>query len=205
MALSSDGNTALVGGDIDSATNVGAAWVFTRSGGPWSQQGAKLTGAGATRDAAFGSSVALSGDGNTALIGGDFDGGGAGAAWVFTRSGATWSPQGSKLTERARPSAGFGTSVALSAGNTALVGGPTNGSGNAGAAWAFSRGTAGGWSPLGSTLVATGESAAGEFGSSVALSSDGVTALVGGDNDTTGRARRGCSCSTPATTRNRRG
>ncbi len=189
VALSSDGNTALVGGDFDGASSVGAAWVFTRSGGLWSQQGAKLIGAGATSDAAFGSSVALSGDGNTALIGGDFDSGGAGAAWVFTRSGTTWSPQGSKLTGAgATASAGFGTSVALSSnGTTALVGGPTNGSGNAGAAWAFSRSNAGSWSPLGATLVATGESANGQFGSSVALSSDGVTALIGGANDTSGR------------------
>jgi hypothetical protein len=188
VALSSDGSTALVGGDFDGASSIGAAWVFSRSGGLWSQQGAKLTGAGATSDAAFGSSVALSGDGNTALVGGDFDSSGAGAAWVFTRSGATWTPQGSKLTGAgATASAGFGTSVALSSsGNTAIVGGPTDGSGNAGAAWAFTR-SGSTWSPLGATLVATGESAGGEFGSSVAFSSDGVTALIGGDNDTSGR------------------
>ncbi len=188
VALSADGNTALVGGDFDGASSVGAAWVFTRSAGVWTEQGPKLTGGGAVGSAAFGSSVALSADGNTALIGGDFDNSGVGAAWVFSRSGSTWSPQGSKLTGAgATASAGFGTSVALSAnGNTALVGGPTDGSGNAGAAWAFSR-SGGSWSPLGATLVGAGESAAGEFGSSVALSSDGVTALVGGNNDTSGR------------------
>jgi FG-GAP repeat/Bacterial Ig domain len=188
VALSSDGNTALVGGDSDNRAN-GAAWVFTRSGGNWTQQGPKLTAGGAPADAAaaFGSSVALSGDGNTALIGGDFDGA-AGAAWVFTRSGSTWTQQGSKLVGTgATGGAGFGSSVALSAsGNTALVGGPNSGSGNVGAAWAFSRGSGGTWSPLGSTLAATGESPAGEFGTSVALSSDGVTALVGGSNDSGG-------------------
>jgi hypothetical protein len=184
VALSSDGNTALVGGDSDHLNN-GAAWVFTRSGGAWAQQGAKLTGGGATAGSGFGSGVALSADGNTALIGGAFDGAtNAGAAWVFTRSGSTWTQQGGKLTGAGVTSgAGFGSSVALSAnGSTALVGGPTNGSGDAGAAWAFSR-SGGTWSPLGSTLVATGESAAGEFGNSVALSADGVTALVGGSND----------------------
>ncbi|HTU95472.1 MAG TPA: hypothetical protein VMF14_06490, partial [Solirubrobacteraceae bacterium] len=115
VALSADGNTALVGGDSDNGNN-GAAWVFTRSGGTWSQQGAKLTGGGATAGAGFGSSVALSADGNTALIGGDFDGAtGAGAAWVFTRSGSTWTQQGAKLTgPGATSGAGFGTSVALS-------------------------------------------------------------------------------------------
>lgn len=190
VALSSDGNTALVGGDFDGASSAGAAWVFTRSAGTWSQQGLKLTGGGATAGAAFGSSVALSGDGNTALIGGEDDGASsAGAAWVFTRSGSTWTQQGPKLTGAgATAGAGFGSSVALSAsGTTALVGGPFDGSGNAGAAWAFSRSSGGTWSPLGSTLVGAGESAAGEFGSSVALSADGVTALVGGNNDTSGK------------------
>ena len=46
----------------------------------------------------FGYSVALSADGNTALIGGPGDNGGAGAAWVFTRSGSAWAQQGAKLT-----------------------------------------------------------------------------------------------------------
>ncbi|HXD67557.1 MAG TPA: hypothetical protein VNV17_23220, partial [Solirubrobacteraceae bacterium] len=172
VALSTDGNTALIGGDSDGATSVGAAWVFTRSGGVWSQQGPKLVGAGATSGAAFGSSVALSSNGNTALIGGEDDGAsGAGAAWVFTRSGSTWTQQGSVLTGAgATPNAAFGSSVALSAsGNTAIVGGPFDGSGNAGAAWAFTRAN-GTWSPLGSTLVAIGESTNGQFGTSVALS-----------------------------------
>ena len=86
VALSADGNTALIGGDLDNG-NVGAAWVFTRSAGVWTQQGAKLTGSGETGAGWFGSSVALSADGNTALIGGFRDNGNVGAAWVFTRSG----------------------------------------------------------------------------------------------------------------------
>ena len=69
VALSADGNTALVGGWKDNSTK-GAAWVFTRSGGAWSQQGPKLTGGGEAGEGGFGTSVALSADGNTALIGG---------------------------------------------------------------------------------------------------------------------------------------
>ncbi|MFL5863223.1 MAG: Ig-like domain-containing protein [Solirubrobacteraceae bacterium] len=183
-ALSADGNTALVGGESDDGDN-GAAWVFTRSGGTWSQQGAKLTGGAA--GAEFGSSVALSADGNTALIGANFDGA-SGGALVFTRSGSTWTRQGGELTGvGATGGAGFGSSVALSAdGSTALVGAPSNGANNAGAAWAFTR-NGSTWSPLGSALVATGESASGQFGFSVALSADGVTALVGGNNDAAGK------------------
>jgi hypothetical protein len=48
----------------------GAAWVFTRSNGVWTQQGNKLVGSGALTAASRGTSVALSADGNTALLGG---------------------------------------------------------------------------------------------------------------------------------------
>jgi hypothetical protein len=96
VALSADGNTALVGGDGDDSA-AGATWVFTRSGGIWSQQGPKLIGSNASKPAGQGISVALSADGNTALVGGYGDNAGVGAAWVFTRSGGTWTQQGSKL------------------------------------------------------------------------------------------------------------
>ena len=99
VALSSDGNTAIVGGPDDNpgaGTNsgAGAAWVFTRSAsGVWSQQGNKLVGIGAVRTARQGFSVALSADGNTAIVGGISDHMLSGAAWVFTRSGAVWTQE----------------------------------------------------------------------------------------------------------------
>ena len=61
--------------------------MFTRSGTTWTQQGSKLTGSGEVaviNGGDFGWSVALSADGNTALIGGRWDFGDVGAAWVFT-------------------------------------------------------------------------------------------------------------------------
>ena len=123
MALSADGNTALVGGPGDNG-NAGAVWVFTRSGTTWTQQGPKLVGTGAVGDAVEGCSVALSADGNTALVGG-YDDNHAGAVWVFTRSGTTWTQQGPKLVGTgAGGDACRRLSVALSSdGNTALVGG----------------------------------------------------------------------------------
>ena len=71
VALSSDGNTALVGAvfaDIGSNTDQGAAYVFVRSGSTWAQQ-AKLTASDGAANDQFGFSVALSSDGNTALVG----------------------------------------------------------------------------------------------------------------------------------------
>jgi hypothetical protein len=139
VALSADGNTAIIGAQGDD-NFAGAAWVFTRSGGIWSQQGSKLVGSGAVGSSSQGQSVALSSDGNTAIIGGDGDNNNAGAAWVFTRSGGIWSQQGSKLVgSGAVGSAAQGQSVALSAdGNTAIIGGYLDN--NAlGAAWVFTQ------------------------------------------------------------------
>ena len=180
VALSSDGNTALIGGYGDN-NGVGAAWVFTRSGSTWTQQGPKLTGSGETGEAAFGASVALSSEGNTGLIGGPSDNWPFGAAWVFTRSGSTWTQQGEKLTSGGETGE-FGESVALSSeGNTALIGsddGPYYNSGF-GAAWVFTR-SGSTWSQQGEKLTGSGEGEFGYFGSSVALSSEGDTALIGG-------------------------
>jgi hypothetical protein len=63
----------------------------------FTQQGPKLVGTGAVGGALQGSSVALSGDGTTAIVGGYQDNGRTGAAWVYTRSGGVWTQQGSKL------------------------------------------------------------------------------------------------------------
>ena len=144
VAISGDGNTIIVGGpgDVDPSTGaqVGAAWVFTRTNGVWSQQGIKLVGSGAPGDALQGTSVALSTDGNTAIIGGPADNATTGAAWVFTLTNGAWSQQGPKLVATdAIGLAQQGQSVSLSAdGNTALVGGPTDNT-NYGAAWIFTR------------------------------------------------------------------
>ncbi len=143
VALAGGGATALVGGLFDGG-GVGAAWVFTRAGSTWTQQGAKLVGGGENGNGYFGIGVALSGDGATALVGGAFDKGGVGAAWVFTRAGSTWTQQGAKLVGGGESGNGiFGYDVALSGdGATALVGGPED-DGLAGAAWGFSSAGAG--------------------------------------------------------------
>jgi len=185
VALSADGNTALVGGLADNGHS-GASWVFTRSDGVWTQQGSKLIGSGAIGTAGQGCSVALSADGNTALVGGNDDNGLVGAAWVFTRSGGSWSQQDSKLVGGgAIGTTVQGLSVSLSAdGNTALLGGPYDNNG-VGATWAFVR-SDGIWSQQGSKLVGSGATGFAFQGAPVAVSSDGHTALVAGYNDNGG-------------------
>lgn len=179
VALSADGNTAIVGGCYDSGY-VGAAWVFTRNGNAWSQQGPKLVGSGFVGWGAYqGHSVALSADGNTALVGGTVDNNNTGAVWVFVRSGGVWSQQGPKLVASgAGVSTYQGWSVALSAdGNTAVVG-----SGVGVGVWIFTR-SAGVWIQQGKLTPADSVGTMTSFGSSVAISGDGYTVAVGGGHD----------------------
>jgi antibiotic biosynthesis monooxygenase (ABM) superfamily enzyme len=184
VSLSADGNTAIVGGPADNV-HTGAAWIYTRSDTNWVQQGNKLVGIGTVGNAYQGCSVALSADGNTAIVGGYFDNNDSGAAWVYTRSGTTWRQQGSKLVGTGAVGAATqGSSVALSAdGNTAIVGGPTDNS-VTGAVWIFTRSDTT-WTQQGSKLVGTGAIGRSFQGGSVALSSDGNTAIVGGNYDNT--------------------
>ncbi len=178
-ALSADGNTAIVGGPGDNA-NTGAVWVFIRSGGTWSQQGAKLVGSGAVGTARQGRAVAISQDGNTAIVGGWGDNSQVGAAWVFTRSGGVWTQQGGKLVGSGGVGMGDqGYSVAVSAdGNLALTGGPTDNAG-AGAIWVFAR-ASGVWTQRGGKLIGSGAVGMAHQGTSVALSADANTAIMGG-------------------------
>jgi hypothetical protein len=180
VALSTDGSTALIGGSRD-GEEAGAAWVFVRSGATWVQQGPKITPSEEEGKGFFGQSVALSSDGNTAIVGGNADNFGVGAAWVFTRSGATWTQQGPKLLATDEVGKGhFGDSVAISGdGNTAIVVGAEDNE-EAGAAWVFAR-SEGAWSQQGHKI--TGATGAGNFGTGIALSEDGGTALLGSPAD----------------------
>jgi hypothetical protein len=156
--------------------------VFRQSGSSWVQK--RLQGGGESGEGRFGQSVALSGDGITALVGGRTDGGVAGAAWVFHDSGSAWEQQGSKLTVSGEsPEGEFGDSVALSGdGNTALIGGPRD-SFRIGAMWRFTRSPASTFSSPPEKLTAEDETGRSWFGASVALSGDGKTALAGGLHD----------------------
>jgi hypothetical protein len=186
VSLSGDGNTAIVGG----YGSVGGAWMYTRSGGLWSQQGPILVGTGAVDPADQGYSVSISGDGNTAIVGGPGDNGVVGAAWVYTRLDGVWSQQGAKLVGTGAiglPSQGYSVSISGD-GNTAIVGGPGD-NGAVGAAWVYTR-LDGVWSQQGAKLVGTGAVGLPRQGYSVSISGDGNTAIVGGyvDNGQTGAA-----------------
>jgi len=188
VALSADGNTAIVGGKDDDL-EAGAVWIWTRNGGVWTQQSPKLVGAGAAGNAQQGRSVVLSADGNTAIVGGYQDDGGAGAVWVWTRNAGVWTQQSGKLVGAgAIGKAQQGRSVALSADGSTLVAGGYADDNNAGAAWVWTR-SGDTWTQQ-TKMVASDAVAPAQQGTSVALSADGNTVIVGGfaDNSNTGAA-----------------
>ncbi|MBS1795246.1 MAG: FG-GAP repeat protein [Acidobacteria bacterium] len=173
-----DGQTALVGAygdDVGANADQGSAYVFTRSGTVWSQQ-AKLTAADGAASDLFGFSVAISGE--TALVGDPYDtiGGNTrqGSAYVFTRSGATWTQQQKLTAADGAASDMFGFSVGLS-GDTAVVGAYLDDVGanaNQGSAYVFMR-SGNVWSQT-QKLTATGGAAGDFFGYSAAISGDKI-------------------------------
>jgi hypothetical protein len=220
VALSADGSTLAVGAFLessaatgvggdqadDSAVAAGAAYVFTRRGVRWTQQ-AYLKASNADGGDGFGQSIALSADGSTLAVaapgeasaatgvGGDQADNsvpGAGAVYVFARSGTTWTQQAYVKASSTDPFDDFGTSVALSGdGSTLAVGAfaedsaaigidgdPADDSASlAGAVHVFAR-TGAAWSQQAYVKASNTDEGDG-FGYSVALSADGSTLAVG--------------------------
>jgi len=216
IALSADGSTLAVGASGEdsiatgingnqadnSASNAGAAYMFTRSNTLWSQQ-AYVKASNTDAGDSFGASVALSADGSILAVGAPLEDStatginnsqangatDAGAAYVFTRSGAVWTQQAYVKASNTGAGDEFGFSVALSPDGLTLAAGAitedsaatgvggdqsSNAASNAGAAYTFARiGVA--WSQK-SYVKASNTDANDEFGFSIALSSNGTLA-----------------------------
>lgn len=194
VSLSGDGNTALVGAPNDfegGITGSGAGWVFSRTNGTW-DAGVKFKGTGNIGSSNAGISVCISGDGYTAIIGGNQDDNSKGAAWIFLKDGGgNWVQEGRKLVGtgsvgRSRQ----GVSVAMNwAGDVAMVGG--DGDNNyKGAVWVYEKDGSGSWVQKGSKLVATGAVGDVSLGGKVSINGLGNRALIAGlgDNNLAGAA-----------------
>jgi hypothetical protein len=216
VAVSGDTVVIVAGGEDSNATGVngnqtdnsaavsGAAYVFTRSGGTWTQQ-AYLKASNTDSDDQFGISVGLSG--NTVVIGAPYEASAAtgvggdqadnsapysGAAYVFTRSGSTWAQQAYLKASNTGWNDEFGRSVAVS-GDTVVIGAPyedsnatgvngnqaDNSLGFAGTAYVFTR-SGSTWTQQ-AYLKASNTGAGDVFGSSVAVSGD--TAVIGASGE----------------------
>ncbi|HKE95772.1 MAG TPA: Calx-beta domain-containing protein, partial [Povalibacter sp.] len=145
LALSADGNTLVVGAPYEDsngadpanngAQNAGAAYVFARSGGNWSQSGYLKSPAAAEYDS-FGSyALAISSDGATIAVGNPYKSTyvpspgtniySHGAVYIYTKSGTSWSPGSPLLAPTPTQYANFGQAVALSnGGETLAIGAP---------------------------------------------------------------------------------
>ncbi len=210
VALSSDGNTLVVGAPDEasagietdnSAPSAGAVYVYTRSGATWTQQ-AYIKASNAEAGDQFGTSVALSSNGNTLAVGAIGEASaltgvtagivnettagnaapGAGAVYVFTRIAGTWSQQAYVKASNTGAADNFGSSVALSGdGSTLAVGaiGEDGSAAEAGAVYVFTRDLGGVWSQQAPIVSASNAGALDLFGFSVALSGDGNTLAVG--------------------------
>jgi hypothetical protein len=180
-SIALDGNTLVVGAmNRDSAR--GAAYVFTRTGTVWTQQ-AELTASDAAAQDLLGFSVSVSGD--TAVVGAASKNSGRGAAYVFTRSGTTWTQQAELAPSNAAAQDAFGVSVAVQ--DDRVVVGAAGRDAGRGAVFVFDRtGTI--WTQR--AAVAISDAAAVDyFGTSVALSGD--TALAGAPGKTAAYAFAG--------------
>ncbi len=184
VSVAISGDTALIGApedDIGADEDQGSVYVFVRSGAGWTQQQEINAADGGERDL-FGWSVSLSGD--TALIGAfgdEFSGAeNRGSAYVYVRSGASWSQQAKLTAADGAAGDAFGFAVAVS-GDTALAGAYLDDL-SRGAAYVFTRsGTA--WSQQ-QKLTGSDSVGGDQFGFAVALSGD--TALVGAPSDDVG-------------------
>jgi hypothetical protein len=187
VAMSGNGHLALVGGPGADGSD-GIVRTFAWNGSSWIEQNPLFPEPLYAYAAGFGWSVALSYDGQTAVIGAPGDQHAEfivnqGAVYVFTRNPGTgqWSQQARLVKPNPSGQQSFGQAVALSDSGDRLVVGQRNHIGSEWAhipdsAWVFSR-QAGTWSaPV--ALVGTNLAAADEYGSAVAISPDGQRAVV---------------------------
>ena len=190
QSVSISGETAVIGAPFDdttAGTDAGSAYVFVRAGSSWTEQ-AHLTASDAAPSDNFGWSVSINGE--TIIIGAYLDdtsaGTDAGSAYVFVRTGTTWTEQAHLTASDAAPSDNFSHSVAIS-GETAVVSAQaddTSGGEDAGSAYVFIR-TGSSWTEQ-AHLTASDGAGHDIFGYSVAIS--GETVVVGAPFDITALA-----------------
>ena len=174
-SVSISGDYAIVGAPFKDVSyyNEGRAYIFKRNGTVWSQQ-AILSASDAAEDDFFGNSVSISGD--YAIVGAYKKDVGAntdqGKAYIFKRSGTSWSQQSILTATGGATGDEFGYSTYMS-GNYVIVGAPNKENGantDQGKVYVFNR-VGSGWL-LQNTLVAADGAVGHKFGYSVCLHDD---------------------------------
>lgn len=183
VAINTDA-TYLVVGARSTGLSIGAAYVFTRSGTTWTQQ-AKLLANDGVVDDFFGASVSINNAGNTIAVGAPSEDtspfAGNGAAYIFTRSGTTWTQQSKLVASDRASNDNFGSSISLDGtGNYVIVGSPSADvapNTNCGAAYIFTR-TGTTWTQQ-TKLIAPTRTNLDFFGVSLQISNDSNYVVIG--------------------------
>ncbi|MCK4653795.1 MAG: FG-GAP repeat protein [Candidatus Cloacimonetes bacterium] len=176
-SVSINGDYAVIGAywDDDNGTNSGSAYIFHKSGTSWSEQAKLIASDGAFVDM-FGWSVSI--DGDYAVIGAYWDDNGSGSAYIFHRSGTTWTEQAKLTASDGADYDYFGSSVSIS-GDYAVIG--ANYDDESGSAYIFLRsGTI--WTQQ-AKITASDGSDYDLFGSSVSIDGDYTVIGASRDND----------------------
>jgi len=192
VSISSDGNYVIVGGVFedggagDPLNSAGAAYIYTRSGSSWTEQ-AKIVASDIQTGDQFGRAVSINDDGTYAIVGASSEDGGAGnpvsgagAVYVFTRSGSTWTEQGILRASDAQSSDNFGFNLSINSDGTyAIVGAYAEDTSfnNAGSAYIFTR-SGSTWTEQ-AILRPSDPEAGGYFGFSVSMNNDGSYVVIG--------------------------
>ena len=179
-SVSINGDTAIVGAK-SKASGRGSAYVFVRNGTTWTPQQILNASDGAAGDN-FGESISISGD--TAIIGASGDDTARGSAYVYVRSGTTWTQQQKLLASDGVSNDKFGASVSINF--ESVIVGANGDDGSRGSAYVFTRnGTT--WSPQQKLLASDGV-VNDLFGKSVSISFDSAVVGASGDDSSKGAA-----------------
>ena len=184
VAVSSDGSRIVIGarGADTSAVDSGAAYIYSRSGTVWTQE-AKLVASDRAASDRFGISASMTSDGARVAIGAYMLDGGqpdAGAVYIFSRSGTTWTQEAKLVASDRAAGDQFGVSVSMASdGSRVVIGARVADVGltDTGAAYIFSRsGTV--WAQE-AKLVASDRAAGDQFGNNVSMTADGIRVAIG--------------------------
>jgi len=180
------GDYAIIGAindDVNGITSSGSAYIFKRIGTTWSQE-AKIFASDGTEWDLFGISVSI--DGDYAIVGASFDdenGYLSGSAYIFKRSGTTWSQETKLLATDGEAEDRFGVSVSIS-GDYVFVGasrGNNNNNIDSGTVYVYKHsGTT--WL-LETKLLASDGDSLDKFGASVSIDGDYLITGAPGDDD----------------------
>ncbi len=179
VAVSSNGNTVVIGAEGANGYT-GSAYVYNWTGSSWNET--KITASEGAAGDYFGRSAAVSSDGNTVVIGASLDddnGISSGSAYVYKWTGSSWNQTKIRASDG---TAGdfFGQSAAISSDGNTLAIGARRDNNSTGSAYVYSW-TGSTWNET--KLIASDGTAGDNFGECIAISSDGLSVVIGAPDD----------------------